>query len=52
MMVTHKIKGKAKMRVAGSLLESGVGLSEMSKLVAHYRQMYECLRYLEIRRGG
>ena len=42
MMVTHKVKGKVKMRVLGSLLESGVGLSGMAKLVAHYRRMDEC----------
>ena len=47
MMVTHNVKGKVKMRVVGSLLHSGVGLSGMSKLVAHYCRMDECLRYPE-----
>ena len=52
MMVTHIVKGKIEMRVLGSLLESGVELSGMSKLVARYRRMDKCLRYPEIRRGS
>jgi len=40
------------MRVVGSLLESGVGLSGMSKLEARYRRMDECLRYPESGRGS
>jgi len=51
-MVTHEITGRVKMRVVGSLLESGVGLSGMSKLEARYRRMDECLRYPESGRGS
>ena len=51
-MVTHEITGRVKMRVVGSLLESGVGLSGMSKLEARYRRMDECLGYPESGRGS
>ena len=48
-MVTHNVKDKVKMRVVGSLLESGVGLSGISILLANPRRMYEFLRYPQIR---
>ena len=51
-MVTHTAKGKVEMRVVGSLLESGVGLCWMSKLVPRYRRMDEWLRYPESGRGS
>ena len=52
MSVTDEVKGKVKMRVVGLLLESGVGLSGISKLVARHRRMYECLRYPESGQGS